>query len=116
MSSFKDIWEWDTIDQTTYDVLFNNLSKTGTTDFYLHRLLFMLRFSCDQSSLLSAQRETLKGLIYSQSGLVRLAAIAASAKAMNPSDSEPPLLEDKDAQLEEVRVSLQQCLQSEQEC
>lgn len=41
-----DVWEKEAFDSTTYVALFDYLmGRQGDTPFYLHKLLFMLRFS-----------------------------------------------------------------------
>lgn len=44
-SKEDDIWEKGAMDQTTYVALFDYLTgRQGVAPFYLHKLLFMLRF------------------------------------------------------------------------
>lgn len=46
MPSEEDIWEKGAIDHTTYVALFDYFTgRQGAAPFYLHKLLFMLRFS-----------------------------------------------------------------------
>lgn len=45
-SKDDDIWEKEAFDHTTYATLFDYLTgRHGDAPFYLHKLLFMLRFS-----------------------------------------------------------------------
>lgn len=44
-SKEDDIWEKEAFDQTAYVALFDYLTgRQGDTPFYLHKLLFMLRY------------------------------------------------------------------------
>lgn len=45
-SKEDDVWEKEAFDHATYAALFDYLTgRQGATPFYLHMLLFMLRFS-----------------------------------------------------------------------
>ena len=103
-SKEDDVWEKAAIDDATYVALFDYLmGRQGDAPFYLHKLLFMLRFSefpvqIDAILLrsftflaggqwpiedVSDQRKTLIDLVFKQSGLVRLVAMAAYFEAVD---------------------------------
>ncbi|KAG9309081.1 hypothetical protein JVU11DRAFT_10963 [Chiua virens] len=109
-----DIWE-DAIDRTTYIAIFDNLrDKQGTEEYYLHRLLFLQRFSSHQWPVeeLSNRWKTLTDLITEKSGLVRLAAIAAFAEAADHFKLNMTL---PDRVLEEASESLTELLNFERQ-
>ncbi|KAF8124787.1 hypothetical protein EV363DRAFT_1177514 [Boletus edulis] len=86
MPSEDDIWEKGAIDHMTYVALFNYLTgKQEAASFYLHKLLFLLRFTEGRSPIngVPEWQRALADLIHKQSDLVRLVAMAAYFEAVD---------------------------------